>query len=151
VISRACPLFVPLVEEGWTDDPVTEAVARRYLAPLLEARIDTLVLGCTHYPLLAPLLRRVAGAEVELVDSAAAVAEEVAAALAAQGLLGARRGGSGSGDGDDMSSQSRYYVTDGAERFGRLAATILGHGVALEWVDVDDEGRGERGERGAGR
>ncbi len=134
VLQVACPLFVPLVEEGWTDDPITEEVARRYLAPLLEAGIDTLVLGCTHYPLLAPLLARVVGADVALVDSAAAVADEVAAGLAAHGLLAASSGLAGA-------HGHRFFVTDGAERFGRLAATILGHGVALEWVDVDHESR----------
>jgi glutamate racemase len=125
VVSRACPLFVPLVEEGWVDDPITEAVARRYLAPLLEAEIDTLVLGCTHYPLLAPLLARVAGPGVALVDSAHALAAEVEAGLAERELLavpGARR--------------DRFFVTDGAERFARLAETILGRPVELEWVDV---------------
>ena len=66
IASRACPLFVPLVEEGWHEDEITEQIARRYLEPLLEQGIDTLVLGCTHYPLLAPLIRRVAGEGVQL-------------------------------------------------------------------------------------
>ena len=145
VLQVACPLFVPLVEEGWSDDPVTETIARRYLAPLLEARIDTLVLGCTHYPLLAPLLERIVGPDVALVDSAAAVAEEVAGSFASSGAASPLRG-------DRARGESRFYVTDGAERFGRLAAAILGHGVALEWVDVEHEGaersnRRERGER----
>ena len=64
ILSQACPLFVPLVEEGWHDDPVTEEVAERYLRPLLDAGVDTLVLGCTHYPLLKPVLQRVAGPDV---------------------------------------------------------------------------------------
>ena len=72
IVSRSCPLLGPLVEEGWHDDPITEEVARRYLEPLLEAGIDTLVLGCTHYPLLVPVLQRVAGPGVTLVDSAEA-------------------------------------------------------------------------------
>ena len=128
VVSLACPLFVPLVEEGWVDDPVTEAVARRYLEPLVDSGVDTLVLGCTHYPLLAPLLARVTGAGVALVDSAEAVAAEVATGLAERGLLAlpGRR-------------QDQYFVTDGAERFARLARTILGRDVPLEWVDVGGE------------
>ncbi|MES1243538.1 MAG: glutamate racemase, partial [Acidobacteriota bacterium] len=69
ILSRPCPLFVPLVEEGWHDDPITEQIAERYLRPLLDAGVDTLVLGCTHYPLLVPVLRRVAGPDVTLVDS----------------------------------------------------------------------------------
>ncbi len=132
VHSGACPLFVPLVEEGWLDDAVTEAVARRYLAPLLAREIDTLVLGCTHYPLLAPLLARVAGPAVALVDSARAVAEAVALGLTARGLAapaGARR-------------EDHVCVTDGSERFARLAGEILGRPVALELVDV---GAGEPG------
>lgn len=135
IVSAPCPLFVPLVEEGWLDDPVTEAVATRYLAPLVAAEIDTLLLGCTHYPLLAPLLARVAGAEVELVDSAAAVAEETAARLAAADAL-APPGGP---------RHAHYCVTDATERFGRLAAKILGREVSLELVELatSDERRPE--------
>jgi len=126
VLSRACPLFVPLVEEGWTDDEIAEAVARRYLAPLLEAGIDTLVLGCTHYPLLAPVLARVAGPEVALVDSASAVAERVAEDLVARGLA-APPGAPG-----DL----HVCVTDAAEQFRRLAERILPDGATFELVDV---------------
>ncbi|MEK6253565.1 MAG: glutamate racemase, partial [Gemmatimonadales bacterium] len=74
VFEQACPLFVPLVEEGWTDDEVTRLAAERYLGPLLEQRIDTLVLACTHYPLLKPLLARVVGEDVCLIDSAESTA-----------------------------------------------------------------------------
>src|SRR5208282_5886212 len=70
VISQACPLLVPLVEEAWLDEEVTREVLHRYLDPVVESRIDTLVLGCTHYPLLAPLIHEVSGPEVRLVDSA---------------------------------------------------------------------------------
>lgn len=126
VLSHPCPLFVPLVEEGWTDDPIAEAIARRYLAPLLEAGIDTLVLGCTHYPLLLPILSRVAGPDVRLVDSASTVANRVAHDLETAGLTappGAR------GD-------LHACVTDTAERFSRLAHQILDGGLTLELVDV---------------
>lgn len=126
VLSRACPLFVPLVEEGWTDDEVAETVARRYLAPLLEAGIDTLVLGCTHYPLLAPVLERVAGPEVALVDSASAVAEQVARDLEAEGLA-APAGAPGG---------LHACVTDTAEQFRRLAERILRGEATFELVDV---------------
>ena len=68
--SWACPLFVPLVEEGWTKDPITEEVARRYLAEILDKDIDTLIMGCTHYPLLRSLLRKVVGEKVTLVNPA---------------------------------------------------------------------------------
>jgi glutamate racemase len=80
--SRACPLFVPLVEEGWTDHDATRLVAREYLEPLLDAQIDTLVLGCTHYPLLKPLFKEILGDAVRLIDSAEETAAETARAMA---------------------------------------------------------------------
>ena len=126
ILSEACPLFVPLVEEGWLDDVVTETVARRYLAPLLAAEIDTLVLGCTHYPLLAPLLARVAGDGVDLVDSAEAVATRVARDLAASGALAPAA----------APRHDHFCVTDDSERFARLARVILGRDVLLELVDL---------------
>jgi glutamate racemase len=126
IFTRACPLFVPLVEEGWEEDPIALEVARRYLEPLLECRIDTLVLGCTHYPLLAGVIRRVVGDGVTLVDSAASIAAEVAAGLAAAGLC-ARAG---------APPRHRLLLTDAGPQFGRLASRILGPGVELEPVDV---------------
>ena len=86
VISQACPLFVPLIEEGWFDHPATELIAREYLEPLLASEVDVLVLGCTHYPLLKPLLERVLGPGVRLIDSAEETAAEVVRELAASGL-----------------------------------------------------------------
>ena len=115
VSSQACPLFVPLVEEGWFDDPVTADVAQRYLQPLLEQNIDTLVLGCTHYPLLAPLLQRTTGDDVRLIDSAEAVAAEVAQGLSDLGLATA------SGP-----AEHHICVTDVAQQFHLLADRILG-------------------------
>ena len=79
VEQRACPLFVPLVEEGWFEHPAAELIAREYLAPLHAAGVDALVLGCTHYPLLKPLLERVMGPEVRLIDSGQETAAVVAA------------------------------------------------------------------------
>ncbi len=115
VFSAACPLFVPLAEEGWAAHRVARQIAGEYLAPLLAARIDTLVLGCTHYPLLQDAIRAVVGAEVRLVDSAAATAIEVAdlleeADLSADRLLGAQR----------------FFVTDVPTRFKRIGAGFLG-------------------------
>jgi glutamate racemase len=123
VFSQACPLLVPLVEEGWHDDPVTEAVAARYLAPLLAERIDTLVLGCTHYPMLAPLLARLAGPGVRLIDSGEAVARRVAAELPFSAA-------------DPPSAEHHFCVTDAAERFDRMAQRILGAPISLELVEV---------------
>ncbi|KAB2965788.1 MAG: glutamate racemase [Thermoanaerobaculia bacterium] len=133
VRSQACPLLVPLVEEGWFDDPITVEVLSRYLAPLLAAAIDTLVLGCTHYPLLVPALRRVVGERIALVDSAEAVAADVARDLERLGLRSEHREGA-----------DHVCVTDSAERFTRLAREILHRPVRLELVDLGDGGGGER-------
>jgi glutamate racemase len=128
VVSRACPLFVPLVEEGWHDDEVTARVAERYLAPLLAAEIDTLVLGCTHYPLLKNVLARVAGPDITLVDSAEAVAEVVAQGLAEAGLTAA---------GSTPLARRHFCVTDAGESFQNVASRILGEpNLPLEWVEV---------------
>ncbi len=128
VWSAACALFVPLVEEGWQDDPVAEIVAERYLAPLRAHAVDTVVLGCTHYPLLLPVLERVLGADVALVDSGAAVAGRVASDLARAGL--ARPPG-------EAPPEHHFCVTDAAERFRGLARRILKtDAVSLEHVEV---------------
>ncbi len=114
--SQACALFVPLVEEGWLDHEVTRLTAQEYLKPLLAEHIDTLVLGCTHYPLLKPLLREVAGRDVALVDSAEAMAEQVARLLAEKGLA------------NTGPAQPRYdfYVTDVPLRFQTIGERFLG-------------------------
>lgn len=122
VTSRACPLFVPLVEEGWHDDPISEQIAERYLSSLLDAEIDTLVLGCTHYPLLKPVLRRVAGKGVRLVDSAETVAREVARGLDAERLLA----------GPEAVVGHHFCVTDAGEHFARVAGDLLAHVPASE-------------------
>ena len=130
VFGAACPLFVALAEEGWTEGEVARLTAEIYLAPLLQKQIDTLVLGCTHYPLLAPLLADVAGPDIELIDSARATAEVVAGRLADLELL-AREG----------ESAARYYASDDAPRFDELASRFLGTAVPhLELVSVDSTG-----------
>jgi glutamate racemase len=124
ILSRACPLFVPLVEEGETDSQVTRLVAEQYLAPLREQKIDTLVLGCTHYPLLKRVIGETIGAKVILVDSAEAAAEETAQLLEREGLLNQT--------GED--AIYRFYVTDAAKRFHSIAERILGE--PLEHLDA---------------
>jgi len=127
VVSCACPLFVPLVEEGWADDPVAETIARRYLAPLVRAEVDTLVLGCTHYPLLKGTLTRVLGDGVALVDSADTVAETVASDLARRRLVAPA----------SAEPEHHFCVTDAGERFQRIASQFLGRDeISLEWVEV---------------
>ena len=86
ITGMACPLFVPLVEEGWVDHPVTQQIAAEYLEPLVQAHITVLVLGCTHYPLLKPLLCRIVGPDVALIDSAAETTAEVGRVLREAGI-----------------------------------------------------------------
>lgn len=127
IFSRACPLFVPLVEEGETDSQVARLVAEQYLAPLRQRQIDTLVLGCTHYPLLKSVIAETMGDAVRLIDSAEAVAEETAQLLEQGGRL----------DTGDEPNESRFYVTDAAQRFHRIAERILGAPLEhLEAVEV---------------
>lgn len=90
--AEATPLLVPFVEEGWIDHPSTKMVLREYLKPLIEKGIDTLVLGCTHYPLLVPVIRKVAGNRLRLVDSASTCAAHVKAKLEALGMLRTAKG-----------------------------------------------------------
>jgi glutamate racemase len=118
VYSRACPLFVPLVEEGWTDNAVVELTVKNYLGSLRQSGIDTLILGCTHYPLLKKAIRRFMGKGVRLVDSAEEVAVEVAALLKREFL--ARERGNGS---------HGFFVTDAPERFVKVGQRFLGEKV----------------------
>jgi glutamate racemase len=122
VYGKACPLFVPLVEEGWLKDPVTETVARRYLAELLEKDIDTLILGCTHYPLIRSLVGKVAGEKVQLVNPAYETALELQQLLQERGLLNTKERGS-------ESEPYRFYVSDAADKFKRFANSILPYDI----------------------
>ena len=117
IISKACPLFVPLVEEGETDSDITRLVAAKYLSPLKADAIDTLVLGCTHYPLLKHVIAETMGPGVTLVDSAEAAAAETAQHLHDTGML----------RGESSPGEEHFYVTDAAQRFHRIAESFLGH------------------------
>jgi glutamate racemase len=113
--TRACPLLVPLAEEGWVEGTIPRGVVDTYLASLQRSGIDTLVLGCTHYPLLKPVIAAVMGPTVTLVDSAEETARTVAGLLADRGL--ARTGGSGA---------TSFFVTDVPDRFIRIGQRFLG-------------------------
>jgi len=127
VFSRACPLFVPLAEEGWTDGEVPRAIAERYLRPLLDEGVDTLVLGCTHYPLLKEVIAQVAGETVTLVDSAEETALAVEESLDAMALRCDR----------PLIPQFRYLVSDAPAVFEQVGKHFLGHVMhEAEWVDV---------------
>ncbi|RMG61511.1 MAG: glutamate racemase [Deltaproteobacteria bacterium] len=118
VYQQACPLFVPLVEEGWVENEVTRMVASEYLSPLVAQRIDTLILGCTHYPFLIPVLKQFLGPSVQVIDSASSVAEEVASSLTSHGMKAKRRRG-----------RVKYLVTDDPERFAEFARERVGEVV----------------------
>jgi glutamate racemase len=124
VTPRACPLFVPMVEEGWTEHEATRLVAREYLEPMLAAEIDTLVLGCTHYPLLKPLLREVLGNDVRLIDSAEETAAETARTLADAQL---------SADSAD-DPVYRFIASDDPLQFLQLGQRFLGG--TMEGVEI---------------
>jgi glutamate racemase len=127
VLSVPCPLFVPLVEEGWAEHPVTHLAAQEYLAPLLARGIDTLVLGCTHYPLLKRTLRSVLGDGVALVDSAEETAKLVAAKLESTENFRRERPG-----------VPRFFVTDVPVRFEKVGGAFLGTPLhAVEQVNLD--------------
>ena len=125
VHGQACPLFVPLVEEGWFEHPAAELIAREYLEPLQRAKVDVLVLGCTHYPLLKPLLARVMGpgGDVTLVDSAEETATAVARELERLDLLA-----------NGSAHEHRFVVSDDEPHFRKVGALFLGE--KLKQVEV---------------
>ncbi len=131
VVSAACPLFVSLVEEGWIDHDVTRQVAEQYLAPLREAQVDTLILGCTHYPLLKDVIGRVMGDEVTLIDSGEAVAQEVETLLRERGM---------EAPGAETPPAHEFFVSDQPERFHSEGRRFLGERVLgrVEAVDQSD-------------
>lgn len=128
VFGKACPLFVPLVEEGLIDDPITFEMARRYIGELLDKDIDTLVLGCTHYPLLRETIRKVVGDEIFLVNPAYETAKCLAAVLTEHNLR----------NDTTQALNHKFYVSDGAEKFKRFANTILPCEV-METKDINIE------------
>ena len=130
VIGKACPLFVPLVEEGWYHDPVTEEVARRYLKELQEQEIDTLILGCTHYPLLRSTIRKIMGEEVCLVNPAYETALELKKLLSRLDLA--------SNEVAQEEFPYRFYVSDLAEKFKDFANSILPYNVEkTQKIDIE--------------
>ena len=131
VVGRPCPLFVPLVEEGWLHDSVTETVARRYLKDLKEQDIDTLILGCTHYPLLRGLIGEIMGEQVTLVNPA------YETSLALKGLLGA---GNLMNPGTARSEfPYRFFGSDAADKFKRFANSILPFDVNMtEQINIEE-------------
>ncbi len=132
VLGKACPLFVPLVEEGLLEDPVTDEIAQRYLSSLKNCGIDTLILGCTHYPLIRSTLGRVMGEEVTLVNPAYETARELKELLGKKELLCPRKPALGT-------NQYRFFVSDGAEKFQHFANSIFKYGIlSAKQINIEE-------------
>lgn len=122
VLGKACPLFVPLVEEGLWQDPVTDEIATRYLSELIDCDIDTLILGCTHYPLIRSTVGRIMGENVTLVNPAYETARELKELLEQENLLNETKPELGN-------NRYRFYVSDMADKFQTFANSILKYGI----------------------
>lgn len=134
VIGKACPLFVPLIEEGLWEDPVTDEIARRYLTEFTQQDkdIDTLILGCTHYPLIRSTLGRIAGENVTLVNPAYETARELKALLQAKDLLNDKELGLGD-------NRYQFYVSDKADKFQNFANSIIKYGIlSAKVVNIEE-------------
>jgi len=128
VFSQACPLFVPLAEEGWDQDPITNLVAYRYVNPIVKMGVDTLILGCTHYPMLKESIRKVTGNEIELVDSGEAIADLIAQDIERFHFKPVRA---------DAVQNIQIMTTDASEHFMNLAKSTLDPVVTHEFRVVD--------------
>ncbi|MCK5456190.1 MAG: aspartate/glutamate racemase family protein, partial [Melioribacteraceae bacterium] len=128
VFEKACPLFVPLAEEGWTGHRATELIAEEYLEELIKKEIDTLVLGCTHYPVLTEIIQKIMGPKVMLVDSGTAAALEVETYLSGIGLR----------NDSNQIGKHQYYVSDLPNKFKTIAERFLGTELDhIEKIDID--------------
>lgn len=132
IYGKACPLFVPLVEEGLWQDPVTDEIATRYLAELIDIGIDTLILGCTHYPLIRSTLGRIMGEAVTLVNPAYETARELKEMLQSRELLNDKRPELGE-------NQYQFYVSDMADKFKDFANSIIKYGIlSAKTVNIEE-------------
>ena len=134
VFQAGCPLFVPLAEENWTNEPETISIAGKYLVEMNKFRPDALVLGCTHYPILKDVIRQTVGENVKLIDSGEATAEEVERLLADKGMANPH---AVIGKRELCDDLDHFYVTDAADRFARVAERFLGvQPSKLEAIEV---------------
>lgn len=132
VIGKACPLFVPLVEEGLWRDPVTDEIAKRYLTELIDIDIDTLVLGCTHYPLIRETVGKIMGEGVNLVNPAYETARELKELLIKENMLRTQEPRLGD-------NQYQFYVSDSSEKFKRFANSIIKYGIlSAKMVNIEE-------------
>ncbi len=127
VISKACPLFVPLADEGWVEGEIIERIAKEYLSPIKETGIDVLVLGCTHYPLLKKTIQQIMSDEITLVDSARQTASQIKDVLNKENLLNE----------NNSPSKREFYLTDVSDTFLSVAGRFLGEKIdKIEMVDI---------------
>ena len=132
VIGKACPLFVPLVEEGLLEDPVTVEIANRYLSELKDCNIDTLILGCTHYPLIRSTVGRVMGEHVSLVNPAYETARELKELLESEDLLNPNTPMLGS-------NQYQFFVSDAADKFKTFANSSIKYGIlSAKTINIEE-------------
>lgn len=132
VLGKACPLFVPLVEEGLLEDPVTDEIAMRYLSELIDEGIDTLILGCTHYPLIRKTIGRTMGDGVTLVNPAYETARELKEQLAERNLLNEEKPDLGT-------NKYQFYVSDAADKFKNFANSIIKYGIlTAKTVNIEE-------------
>lgn len=132
VLGKACPLFVPLVEEGLLEDPVTDEIAMRYLSELKDEEIDTLILGCTHYPLIRKTIGRTMGDGVTLVNPAYETARELKEQLAMRNLLNEEKIDLGT-------NKYQFYVSDAADKFQQFANSIIKYGIlTAKTVNIEE-------------
>ncbi len=128
VLGQPCPLLVPLVEEGWLDDEVTVLTLKKYLRPLIEFEVDTIILGCTHYPLLEPVIQDIVGPNVKLIDSGKETARAVQQILTDLNLLNARK----------LDIKNQYFVSDNPQAFAKIGSFFLGKRLSnVKRVDFD--------------
>ena len=125
VVQKSCPLFVPLVETNWLNDRITLDVARRYLNPISKKKIDTLILGCTHYPLLKRLIKRVVGKKVKLIDSSTSVAKCAKKLLEKENMSG-----------NNKKPKIKFFTSDNAENFIQLAKIFLNKNIKAKKVTL---------------
>ena len=121
IFTQACPLFVPLAEEGWINNGVAGDVAKAYLRPLKKNKIDTLILGCTHYPIMKNKIKKIVGKEVRLVDSAKQLAEEIKDILDVRNMAAGRK----------SQGSLKFYVSDEPEKFAQLGEKFLGRKIKI--------------------
>ena len=133
VVGKACPLLVPLVEEGWIKDPITMEVARRYLEEFRQYDIDTLILGCTHYPLLRSMVAEIMGEKVTLVNPAYETARGLKTLLEKESLLNPNPGV------DQSQMHHKFYVSDAAEKFKNFANSILPYDIDMtQQINIEE-------------